>query len=104
VPVAALGTVCEQSSFRASALTASLPTMTVAEPVVASVLWVTVLGETLGADGPEMIALVAVVVVVVATAAQARGEAASKGQVTGSCAAVPAVDAASLVPSVVSEA
>lgn len=44
---ALVGTVFQQSSFRASALTASLPTMTVAEPVVASVLGVAVLGETL---------------------------------------------------------
>ena len=76
--VALPGTVFQQSSFRASSLTASLPTMTVTEPVVASLLGVTVLGETLGADGPELIALVAaVVVVIVATAALARGEAAS---------------------------
>jgi drug/metabolite transporter (DMT)-like permease len=76
--VAALGTVFQQSSFRASSLTASLPTMTVTEPVVASLLGVTVLGETLGADGAELIVLAAaVVVVIVATAALARGEAAS---------------------------
>ncbi len=76
--VAVLGTVFQQSSFRASSLTASLPTMTVTEPVVASLLGVTVLGETLGADGPQLIALAAaVVVVIVATTALARGEAAS---------------------------
>jgi drug/metabolite transporter (DMT)-like permease len=75
--VAVLGTVFQQSSFRASSLTASLPTMTVTEPVVASLLGVTVLGETLGADGPQLIALaVAVVMVIVATTALARGEAA----------------------------
>jgi glucose uptake protein GlcU len=72
-----LGTVFQQSSFRASSLTASLPTMTVTEPVVASLLGVTVLGETLGADGPQLIALAAaVLVVIVATTALARGEAA----------------------------
>ncbi len=76
--VAALGTVFQQSAFRASALTASLPTMTVTEPVVASLLGITVLGETLGAGGPELVALAtAVAVVVVATAALARGEAAT---------------------------
>jgi drug/metabolite transporter (DMT)-like permease len=75
--VAVLGTVFQQSSFRASSLTASLPTMTVTEPVVASLLGVTVLGETLSADGPELFALAAAVVaVIVATAALARGEAA----------------------------
>ena len=76
--VAALGTVFQQSSFRASSLTASLPTMTVTEPVVASLLGVAVLGETLDANGPQLIALAAAVaVVIVATTALARGEAAS---------------------------
>jgi drug/metabolite transporter (DMT)-like permease len=76
--VAALGTVFQQSSFRASALTASLPTMTVTEPLVASLLGVTVLGESLGADGPQIVALVAAVAVtVLATTALARGEAAT---------------------------
>jgi hypothetical protein len=76
--VAVLGTVFQQSSFRASSLTASLPTMTVTEPLVASLLGVTVLGETLGAGGPELFALAAAVVaVIVATVALARGEAAS---------------------------
>ncbi|MDA3658269.1 DMT family transporter [Mycobacterium xenopi] len=73
-----VGTVFQQSSFRASALTASLPTMTVAEPVVASVLGVVVLGETLQTPGAEILVLIAtVVVVVVATVALARGEAAT---------------------------
>jgi drug/metabolite transporter (DMT)-like permease len=76
--VAVLGTVFQQSSFRASSLTASLPTMTVGEPLVASLLGVTVLGETLDADGIELIVLIAAVaVVVLATTALARGEAAS---------------------------
>lgn len=78
VLVAVVGTVFQQSSFRAGALTASLPAMTVAEPLVASLLGVTVLGETLGADGLELIGLVAAVaVVIVATTALARGEAAT---------------------------
>src|ERR1700758_4700867 len=72
------GTVFQQSAFRASTLTASLPAMTVAEPVVASVLGVTVLGETLNTPGPQMFVLVAAVVaVIVATTALARGEAAT---------------------------
>jgi drug/metabolite transporter (DMT)-like permease len=75
--VAVLGTIFQQSAFRVGSLTASLPTMTVAEPLVASLLGVTVLGETLDADGLEIIALiVAVAVVVLATTALARGEAA----------------------------
>jgi drug/metabolite transporter (DMT)-like permease len=42
---ALVGTVFQQSAFRASTLTASLPAMTVAEPVVASVLGVTLLAD-----------------------------------------------------------
>lgn len=76
IAAALVGTVFQQSSFRASALTASLPTMTVAEPVVASALGVVVLGESLQAPGPEVVVLVAAVaLVVVATVALARGEA-----------------------------
>jgi drug/metabolite transporter (DMT)-like permease len=75
---ALVGTVFQQSAFRASTLTASLPAMTVAEPVVASVLGVTVLGETLDTPGPQTFILVAAVVaVVIATTALARGEAAT---------------------------
>jgi drug/metabolite transporter (DMT)-like permease len=101
--VAVLGTVFQQSSFRASSLTASLPTMTVTEPVVASLLGVTVLGESLGADGTQLIALAAAVaVVIVATTALARGEAASMAavderQLTGSPPPAPAWDTPSQV-------
>jgi drug/metabolite transporter (DMT)-like permease len=76
--VAIAGTAWQQSSFRAGALTASLPTMTVAEPVVGSVLGIVVLGETLRpGDAGWLTLIVAVAVMVVATAALARGEAAS---------------------------
>ncbi|HYB37235.1 MAG TPA: DMT family transporter [Mycobacterium sp.] len=72
------GMIFQQSSFRAGALTASMPTVTVAKPVVASVLGVIVLGETLNADGTEWFVLVvAAVVVIVATVGLARGEAAT---------------------------
>jgi drug/metabolite transporter (DMT)-like permease len=71
------GTAWQQSSFRAGALTASLPTMTVTEPVVGSVLGIVVLGETLRpGDAGWLTLVVAVTVMVVATAALARGEAA----------------------------
>ena len=51
--------------------------MTVAEPVVGSVLGIVVLGETLRpGDAGWLTLIVAVVVMVVATAALARGEAA----------------------------
>jgi drug/metabolite transporter (DMT)-like permease len=77
--VAALcGMIFQQSAFRAGALTASLPTMTVCKPVVAGVLGVTVLEETLGASGPAALVLVsAIALVIIATVALARGEAAS---------------------------
>jgi drug/metabolite transporter (DMT)-like permease len=75
--VAIAGTAWQQSSFRAGALTASLPTMTVAEPVVGSVLGIVVLGETLRpGDAGWLTLIVAVAVMVIATAALARGEAA----------------------------
>jgi drug/metabolite transporter (DMT)-like permease len=76
--VAIAGTAFQQSSFRAGSLTASLPTMTVAEPVVASVLGIVVLGEALRPDEADELTLIgAVAVMVVATAALARGEAAA---------------------------
>jgi hypothetical protein len=76
--VALTGMIFQQSAFRAGALTASLPTMTVAKPVVAGLLGVLVLGETLNTDGPKAFVLIAAVsVVFVATIALARGEAAT---------------------------
>ena len=72
------GMIYHQSAYRAGALTASLPTIIVAKPVVGTVLGITVLKETLEADGPEWFVLaVAAVIVIVATVALARGEAAS---------------------------
>lgn len=71
------GMIFQQSAFRAGSLTASLPTMTVAKPVVATILGVLVLGETLDADGAEGVVLaIAAAVVITATVALARGEAA----------------------------
>lgn len=62
-------------SLRVGALTASLPTITVARPVIASVLGITVLDEVLHTGRVALVALVAaVVVVVVATVALARDE------------------------------
>jgi len=78
IPAALVGMIFQQSSFRAGALTASLPTVTVAKPVVASLLGILVLGETLNTDGPKMFTLVAAsVLVIVSTIALARGEAAT---------------------------
>ncbi len=71
------GTAYQQASFRAGSLTASLPTMTVAEPVVGSVLGVIVLGETLRpGDAGWFTLVVAMAAMVLATGALARGEAA----------------------------
>ncbi len=72
------GMIYHQSAYRAGALTASLPTIIVAKPVVGGVLGVLVLRETLEAGGGEWFVLaVAAVVVIVATVGLARGEAAS---------------------------
>jgi hypothetical protein len=78
IPAALAGMIFQQSSFRAGALTASLPTVTVAKPVVASMLGVLVLNVKIHAAGPEVFALVgAAVLVIISTVALARGEAAS---------------------------
>ncbi len=79
VLVAIGGTAFQQASFRAGALTASLPTMTVAEPMVAAVLGVVVLGESLQpGDAGWFTLIVAVTVMVVSTVSLARGEAATR--------------------------
>lgn len=84
IPTALAGMIFQQSSFRAGALTASMPTVIVAEPMVASVLGVIVLGETLHATGPKIFALAAaVLVVIVATWALAQGKAATIAARTG---------------------
>jgi len=78
IPAALAGMIFQQSAFRAGALTASLPTVTVAKPVVASMLGVVVLGETLNTSGPRVLTLLtAGLLVVAATIALARGEAAT---------------------------
>lgn len=74
----AAGMVYHQSAYRAGALTASLPTIIVAKPVVGGVLGIVVLRETLEAGGWEWFVLAATLVVVIAaTVGLARGEAAS---------------------------
>jgi drug/metabolite transporter (DMT)-like permease len=74
--VAIAGTAWQQSAFRAGTMTASLPAMTVTEPVVGSVLGIVVLGETLKTDDAGRFVLgLAIVAIVVATIALARGEA-----------------------------
>lgn len=75
--VALTGTIFQQSSFRAGALTASLPTTTVVEPLVAAALGMTLLGEVLRPGRAGWLTLtVAVVVMVIATVVLSRSEAA----------------------------
>ncbi|ORW87749.1 hypothetical protein AWC27_15320 [Mycobacterium szulgai] len=77
VVVLPIGLMLQQSSLRAGALTASLPTITVARPVIASLLGVTLLGEVVHAGEGQVLTLAAAVIVVVAaTVALARDEAA----------------------------
>ena len=90
LPAALVGMIFQQSAFRAGALTASLPTVTVAKPVVASVLGVLVLSETLNASGPRVLTLLAAaVLVLVSTIALARGEAATMAAGPGQDVVVP---------------
>lgn len=60
------GFAWEQSAFRAGALTASMPTLEVSQPVVAASLGVVVLGETLNTDRAGMVALVVAALVMTA--------------------------------------
>ncbi|MGB3475877.1 MAG: DMT family transporter [Mycobacterium sp.] len=79
--VALAGAVYQQSSFRAGALTASLPTITVLEPVVAATLGMVVLGEVLKPDRDAVFTLVlAVATLVAAVAALSRDQAATAAE------------------------
>ncbi|OBF85323.1 hypothetical protein A5791_02075 [Mycobacterium sp. 852002-51163_SCH5372311] len=73
------GMIFQQSAFRAGSLTASLPTITVAKPIVAVILGIAVLKESLQLEsGPEWALLLAItVLVIVSTVMLARGEAAT---------------------------
>jgi drug/metabolite transporter (DMT)-like permease len=73
--VAVAATALEQSAFRAGSLAASLPAVTVSEPMVGSVLGVFVLGETFRpGEAGWFVLIVAVAVMIAATVALARGE------------------------------
>ncbi|WP_211698622.1 DMT family transporter [Mycobacterium spongiae] len=70
------GMIFQQSSFRAGSLTASLPTLVVAKPLVGSVLGMVVLGEMLDTSRTGLLVVGAgVVLALVATVALARDEA-----------------------------
>jgi drug/metabolite transporter (DMT)-like permease len=79
VVVAVAATALEQSAFRAGSLAASLPAVTVSEPMVGSILGVFVLGETLRpGEAGWFVLILAVVVMIAATVALARGEVTSE--------------------------
>jgi drug/metabolite transporter (DMT)-like permease len=73
----ALGFVVNQRAFQAGSLTASLPTLTVVEPVVAALIGITMLHETVPTDSAiEWIAVAAsVVAMVIATIVLSRSAA-----------------------------
>ncbi|WP_433801055.1 DMT family transporter [Actinomycetospora sp. CA-084318] len=72
------GTYLQQAAFQAGDLATTLPAITVAEPLVAALLGLTVLGEQVQADGAEWVLIGALVVVtVVATTVLARSSAAA---------------------------
>ncbi len=74
--VGIIGVVLQQSAFQAGSLEASLPAATVLEPIVATVLGLTILGETLRAGGAALAVIaVCVIVVVLGTVALARSAA-----------------------------
>jgi len=77
VVLGALGFVVNQRAFQAGSLTASLPTLTIVEPIVAALIGVTMLHETVPTDGVlEWIAVaVAVVAMIVATIVLSRSAA-----------------------------
>ncbi|QLL05724.1 DMT family transporter [Mycobacterium vicinigordonae] len=80
VVLAIAATAWEQSAFRAGPLTASLPAVTIAEPVVGSVLGIAVLGETLQTSHVGLVALgISVLAMVAAAAALARSQAVFPG-------------------------
>jgi hypothetical protein len=73
---AVAGTLVQQSAFQAAGLQASLPVITVGEPVVAVLLGMVVLDEQVRADGTEWALIgVLVAVMVAATVALARSAA-----------------------------
>ncbi|MFN8031947.1 MAG: DMT family transporter [Mycobacterium sp.] len=78
VVVAVAATALEQSAFRAGSLAASLPAVTISEPMVGSILGVFVLGEALRpGEAGWFVLILAVAVIIAATVALARGEVSS---------------------------
>ena len=76
--IGALGFVVNQRAFQAGSLTASLPTLTVVEPVVAAIIGVTMLHETVATSGVlEWLAVAASVAAMIAATAVLSRSAAS---------------------------
>ena len=76
IAVAVLGTYLQQSSYQAGSLAQALPAAAVLEPVVAVVLGIALLSETLQADGPQwMLIGASAVAMALATFALARAQA-----------------------------
>ncbi|MEU5844397.1 DMT family transporter [Rhodococcus sp. NPDC047139] len=75
----------QQLAFQAGALTASLPALTVGEPLAAIFLGMTVLGERLHVDGPRLLLVLAAIAGMLATTvALSRQQAAGTEPVTES--------------------
>jgi drug/metabolite transporter (DMT)-like permease len=73
--VAVAATALQQSAFRAGSMAASLPAVTISEPLVGSILGVGILGEMLRPGRSGWVWLgIAVVVMIAATVELARGE------------------------------
>lgn len=75
---ASVGMLVNQSAFQAGSLTASLPTLTIVEPVVAALIGVTLMHEELRASGAGAGAAIAAAVVGMAVAAVALARRAAK--------------------------
>lgn len=71
------GTLLQQSAFQAGDLRASLPVVTVGEPVVAVAIGMVVLGERLAADGAQWV-LIALLVAAMGTATVALARSAAR--------------------------
>jgi drug/metabolite transporter (DMT)-like permease len=76
VAAAIAGTYLQQAAFQAGDLATTLPAITVGEPLVAAFLGLTVLGERIVADGPELVLIgLLVAAMVLATVVLARSRA-----------------------------
>jgi hypothetical protein len=77
--VAVLATALQQSAFRAGSMAASLPVVTISEPMVGSTLGVVLLGEQLRpGEGGWVVLGIAATAMVFATVALARSEAVAR--------------------------